>query len=132
MAVSHKIDKIRRVVICVATGVIDDEQAMAGHRALADNPDFDPTFAQIIDYRGVTDLETTTECARAIAADHLWAKESRRAIVAASDVTFGQSRQYEMLSEENPGEFRVFRDMDSALSWLEECRAREGERASLD
>ncbi len=42
----------------------------------------------------------------------------RGAVVAEKDIGFGMMRMYEVLSEFEPGQFKVFRDMTEARRWL--------------
>ncbi len=44
--------------------------------------------------------------------------DSRRAVVVASDEAFGMARMYGSYSDSAPDQFRVFRELGSALEWV--------------
>jgi hypothetical protein len=119
MPISYRIDKARRLVLCVGTGVLTDADAVSNHRLVAADSDFDPTYDELLDFREVETMVVTASLPQTIAADHIWAEGVKRAFVAPSDLTFGMTRMYEMLADDKPGNVRVFRDMEDALSWLE-------------
>lgn len=45
-------------------------------------------------------------------------KFSKTAVYAPKDLSFGLSRMYEIMIDESPENFHVFRDIDKAKSWL--------------
>lgn len=72
-------------------------------RALAKGPDSTPEVHQSVDLVRRTNA--------------LWAG-SRAAIVVARDVDFGIARMFGVYAEEIDVDYRLFRDMRSALEWL--------------
>ena len=50
---------------------------------------------------------------------------ARRALVVTNDLVFGMARMYQILSDESPDEFEIFRKLDDALLWLEIIDAKE-------
>jgi hypothetical protein len=118
MPAHYKIDKARRLVSSVATGTFTDDDLRGHTRGLAADPDFDPSFRQIFDLRGITDLDLTGPQMRERARENPWKEGSRRAFVCSREVVYGMARMYQLLTDDGPDEIRVFRKMSEALAWL--------------
>jgi hypothetical protein len=86
---------------------------------LSNDPDFDPGFSQLIDFRHVTQLELNADDIRTLAQRSIFSPQSRRGLIMQSDLAYGLARMYEILREE-AGEhgIRVFRNLDEALDWI--------------
>lgn len=119
MADYYEIDKERRLVTSVASGVIALRDVWAHHERLLKDPDFDPNFVQLIDVTQITKLEMSTEDIRRVAGSNVFATNPRMAIVASSQVLYGLSRMFQILREMDGQEgIRVFRERDEALAWV--------------
>jgi len=119
MPVSSKIDKEHRLVICEIFGDVVDEDGPALQRVIREDPDFDPSFSQLLDMTGVTRVDANAETVRRLAQTSVFSTNARRAFVANSDVIFGFARMFEMLRESAGGTaLRVFRSRDDAMRWL--------------
>jgi hypothetical protein len=119
MPATYEIDKQRRLVISTAWEHFTVADALAHQDKLLKDPDFDPSFSQLMDFTQVTQIDLEASDVRRLAERTVFSANSRRAIVAASDLAYGLSRMFEMLRE-NAGEngIRVFRDLDEAVDWL--------------
>ena len=119
MPVFYKIDKEHRLVMTTASGVFGFAEMLAHQDLLLGDPDFDPTYSQLLDFTHVTKVELDAEDVRKLAARSVFWPCSRRAILVNTDVEFGFARMFEMLRE-NAGEkgIRVFRNLDDALAWV--------------
>ena len=119
MAADYKIDKERRLVISTASGVFIMADVLAHREKLFNDPDYDPSFSQLIDLTPVTQLRIEPGELRSLAQTMVFSANSRRAIAVPSDLIFGFARMYEMLRE-SAGEtgIHVFRDRDEALDWV--------------
>ena len=124
MPASYKIDKERRLVMTSGTGVLTKED-IQGHmdRLLAD-PEFDPTFSQLVDFREITAVEFGPEEVRQFAQRKIYSSISRRAFLVTNDLQFGLARMFEIYRELN-GEtgIRVFRTFEEAMDWIVVGRA---------
>lgn len=106
------------------TGTVTDEELITAYRELLAKPDYEPTANDLVDLRGVERLDVSSEALQHLISlyspvDQL-GHHTRLAIIAASDVTFGMSRMYEMLrGDEAPEEIHVFRSYDDAVLWLQ-------------
>jgi hypothetical protein len=119
MSVFYKIDKERKLVISTGAGVFTVADALAHQEKLRKDPDFDPSFSQLLDFTHVTKLELDAKDVRRLAQAFVFADDARRAILVNSDAAFGFARMFEMLRD-TLGEkgIRVFRNLDDALDWV--------------
>jgi hypothetical protein len=119
MASYYEIDKERRLVTSTASGVITLPEIWAHQEKLLKDPDFDPSFAQLLDVTQVTKVELSSEDVRRVAESNTLSSNPRLAIVATSAFVYGLARMFqifrEMVGEEG---IRVFRDRDGALAWV--------------
>ncbi len=120
MPVSYRIDKPLWLVFTTAEGVLTVQDILTHQHRLRDDPDFGPSYDQLIDLRDVIEFSVSGAEMRTISAHHLFNERSRRAIVAEAKITFGMARMYQMLRETygKPDVVRVFRDMAEARRWL--------------
>jgi hypothetical protein len=119
MPAFYKIDKEHRVVLSTASGVFDLAAALAHQDQLLVDPDFNPSYSQLLDYSHVTEVRIDTNDVRKLAERSVFWPCSRRAIYVTRDIEYGFARMFEMLRE-NAGEkgIRVFRNLDDALTWI--------------
>jgi hypothetical protein len=119
MPVFYKIDKGQRLVMTTASGVVTRAEAEAHQEQLLNDPDFDPSFSQLIDVTQVTKLEASREDIRALSQRNVFSPNSRRAWVASSDLLYGIGRMFGVYRE-TLGErgIRICRTIEEALDWV--------------
>jgi hypothetical protein len=119
MPATYEIDKQRRLVITTALGTITYADLLAHQNRLLKDPDFDPSFSQILDFTRMTALKLEPNEVRNLAQRTIFSPESRRAIAAVNDLEYGFGRMFGILRE-NEGEtgIRVFRSLDEAVDWV--------------
>ena len=119
MPAVYKIDRERRFVLTTGSGSFNLLDALAHQEALLRDPEFDPTFSQLMDLTQVTSFDISSADAHSLAQRTIFAPDSRRAILVNSDLGFGLSRMFEMLRD-NLGEegIRVFRNREEASAWV--------------
>lgn len=119
MPATYEIDKRRRLVITTALEQFAVADGLAHQERLLKDPDFDPTFSQIMDVTRIDFSGVTADDIRKLAERNVFSPGSRRAIVVSSTFVYGFGRMFEMLRE-NAGEsgIRIFRDMDDAIDWI--------------
>jgi hypothetical protein len=83
-----------------------------------DDPSFDPTFAQLADMREVTNVDVSTQTVRELATMHIFAPESRRALVVASGLQLGIGRMTTSFADEGDQQLALFRTVAEAERWL--------------
>ena len=120
MPISYKIDLERKIVFTTSAGVCTAAEAEAYMRQLKEDPQFQPTFRQLIDCRGSEQAVFSADDVRHIAETSLFSPNSRRAFLVRSDLQFGLARMFETYRNLR-GEkgIRVFRKEEEAMDWLE-------------
>ncbi len=115
----YKIEKENRLVLSTGSGTFTMADALSHQQKLYSDPDFDPTFSQLVDFSHVTKIELNTEDVSVLARDHTFSSGSRRAILVTSDLAFTLANMFEA-QYRNAGEtgIRVFRELDQALDWV--------------
>ena len=119
MPAFYKIDKTHKLVLSTASGVFDLVSALAHQDQLLADPEFDPSYSQLLDFTHITVTEIDAEGVRKIAERTIFWPCPRRAILINKDVEHNFVRLFQMLRE-NDGEdgIRIFRSLDDALAWI--------------
>jgi hypothetical protein len=119
MPVTYEIDKQRRLVIATLSDPVTAADALASQERLVKDPDFDPSFSQIVDCTRYTAAGMEASDVHKLAQRNVFSPGSRRAFVIPSNLAFGFGRMFEMLRE-NAGEngIRVCRKLDEAVDWV--------------
>ena len=101
------------------TGTFNKEEALSHQNRLLADPDFDPSYSQLIDFTHTTKIDLTAADIQQLAVRNIFSPESRRAFLVPNDLAFGLGRMYEILREA-AGErgIRIFRNLDEALDWV--------------
>ena len=119
MPSAYKIDKERRLVTSSAWGVVTREDVLGHQQKITADPDFVPTYSQLLDFTRTTKLEFTAADVQAFAARRIFAASARRAIVVPDMELFGLARMFEILRD-SKGDvgIRVFTKIEEAREWL--------------
>ena len=119
MPTSIHIDPARRLVTSTFYGRLTD-QDLADHMVgLLRHPDFHGDLDQLVDARGISQLDITSQVIRESTQQDVFTSASRRAIVVAGDAVYGMARMFQSLTSIDPDHLLVTRDMDEAIRWLE-------------
>lgn len=120
MPARYVILKDRRLVISIGWGQLTFADFRAQQDAFPSDPEFDPTFDQLVDVSEVDHLQLTTAQAKTVAARGIFRSASRRAVIAKDPSIFGTARMMDAYHSITTGRemVRVFYDRESALSWL--------------
>jgi hypothetical protein len=120
MPEEYRIDRASRRVVSVVLGVYSYEVAVGRMRRLQMDPEFDPEYSLLIDFREATQIELSHDEIVELSSIHIFSPESKRAYVVASPEQFGLARMFASYrSPKNAQVFQVFTDMDEAVGWLE-------------
>ena len=114
----YLIDLPRRLVLSRAWGYASDEELLRHAQALAADPDFHPSFAQVADLRAVEDFELRVSTLRELASLSPFGAGSRRALVVGSPAAYGMARMFQVFRQRSPDAVQVFRTLAAALEWL--------------
>jgi len=79
---------------------------------------YDPTYRQLADMTGVTEILVSSSTIEHISRGQLFAPGTQRAFVASNDAVFGLLRKYELHADSLGQTVRVFRDRKEAEKWL--------------
>jgi hypothetical protein len=120
--VTYHIDVARRTVISHAMGRLTDADLQQHQQQLWQDPAFDPTFCQLVDWTGVTALALTADGLRHRVAGSIFQPGTRRAIAVSSPALYAFSRMIQTLQSFQGGNLRVFRELTAAQAWLDEVR----------
>ena len=86
---------------------------------LSKDPDFDPSFSQIVDFTQVRRIELSADEIRSLAQRTIFSATSRRAFIAPDEVAFGIGRMFQILRGlEGEKGIRIFRSLEEALDWV--------------
>jgi hypothetical protein len=119
MPAFYKIDKDHGIVMTTASGVLTLADGLAHQEKILNDPEFDPSFSQLLDFTQVTRIELRSEDVRTLARRSIFSPDSRRAILVRDSLAYGMARMFESYRE-NFGEkgIRIFHSLDDALAWL--------------
>jgi hypothetical protein len=119
MPASFVIDHQLKLVRSKGWGVLVEDDLETTQRALREDTQFEPMYRQVWDFTEVTEMKVTSKAIRRLALTSPFAPLARRAIVVNSDVAHGMARMYALMGDRDPNDFRIFRDMALALTWLD-------------
>ena len=115
---SYLIDVPRRIVFSRGWGALKDAEIFAHAESLQANARFDPGFRQIVDFRDLTEIRLTGAGVHAVAQNNPFKRDARRALVVVTDEAFGLARMFELFTEADPDQFRIFREIGPAFEWI--------------
>ena len=115
MPASVKVDVKSGIVYSSFEGALNDNDILTHRDVLKSHPNFNPQFSEIVDFTGVTHLKVTVGLINSMAkSDSLYSPESRHAVIAPHDMTYGVARLYQMLALETRPNVAVVRSMAEA------------------
>jgi len=119
MPASYRIDKDRRRVVTVGQGPIGWDDIIWHMDDLTKNPDFDPTFSQLLDFSRVTEVNLSHDQIFELAKRTVFSKGSKRAFVTANKAHYGLSRMFQSYRKMFGAEtIHVFTSFAEAEGWL--------------
>jgi len=118
MAITHEVDREKRVVFTWYSGVVSFQDLLASAQQLRDNQEFDSSFSQLMDMTGFSGTSATfAELDGFAKFTDPFAPSAKRAVVAVNDVAVGISRMYKSLRG-NDSPFLLFSEVNAARHWL--------------
>jgi hypothetical protein len=115
---TYEIDPQRRLVTSRLWGAVTDGEVYEHNRVLRSDPHFDPTYKQLVDLSGVTEIAVTTSMINETSLDQFFEPGTRRAMFASDDAVFGMARMFALRAESVGQTIQVFRDEKLAREWL--------------
>jgi hypothetical protein len=129
----YRIDSQRGVVTVTGSGSVTSDEIAAWRAALRRDPEFDPSFAMLVDLRSANLGDVGASDMRWHADVDPFGPASYQAFLVADDADYGAIRiygAYRDLSRQD-GSVRAFRDPEQALAWLDEVRGNGAEPSDL-
>jgi hypothetical protein len=121
MPAEYRIDRDARRVVSAVQGVYSFDVAVGRMRRLQKEPEFDPAYSLLIDFREATKIDLTHDEIVELSSIHVFSPESKRAYVVANPEQFGLARMFASYrSPKKQHVFRVFTDMAEAVAWLDD------------
>lgn len=119
MPAEYTIDKSQKMVFSKAYGVFTDQEVYEHQNGLRDDPDFDPSFSQLVDCTNVTNADAlSTDAMYELAESNPFGAGSQRAFVAPKKLLYGLFRMFQILTNDYPDELVVFKDLAEARKFL--------------
>lgn len=120
-SVPVKLNVVDGIIHSTLSGVVTDEELLSLYRNPAVEA-FTGTWREVVDGNAITDMAITAhgqmKLAEFVAGSMDRLRSGRVAMVAASDVTYGMFRMWELQREGMGYDVHVFRDSAAALSWV--------------
>ena len=110
----------RRLMITRAWGHVTLADVRACQQELEQRPEFDPTWAHVVDARDAVQFDLSKDEIRQLATTSVLAPSARRAMVATDRAIFGLFRMYGTLFElqMDGSAVGVFTTLDDAIEWV--------------
>ena len=118
MPVTYEIDPTKRLVISKLWGAVREEEVHEHNSRLRNDPKFDPSYKQLVDLTGITQVLVGTGMINDTARDQFFNPGTPRAFAASSDATFGLARMFALRAEGGGQTIEVFRELARAEEWL--------------
>ncbi len=118
MPIDYQIDKARKLIVSTAKGRLTGEELLNSQLAARDDPDYDVSFWHLHDLREADVAKVLPDCIRSLAKNAAIRSGIRSAIVVRGQLAYGLARMFGTLRESSEEQVRVFRDLDSARTWL--------------
>jgi hypothetical protein len=119
--INCEIDPVRRRVQVIATGMLSVPEIIEALAALKANPAFEPGFDMLADFSGASTAAIKSNRVSELSRHMVFAPHARCAFIVGSSADYGMLRMFQAWSEQKPrdGYIAVFRDLRSALTWLD-------------
>lgn len=118
MAINFEIFPDLRIVLTVIAGSIDDKMCFDNARLLADHPEFEPAFDQIIDMTAITSNNLTEDGIKEISGFTPFSPDSRRAFIVAENSLLTHTQYFSSLPNINSDNIFITHSRDKAYKWL--------------
>jgi len=119
MAASYHIEKELGVVFTSGSGTFGFADAVDHMNRLKKDPDFNPSFSQLLDYREVTEISLTHDQIVELASVQIFSAEAKRAFLVATPEHYGLARVFQNYrAVTGDKSIRVFMDAGEAFAWL--------------
>ena len=120
MPVSLTIHPDRALVYSSFHGDVTEEEFLRHMDTIRSYHSFDPSFSEVIDLRGVTELRISTEALnRVVRQEDLFRKDSRHVVIAAPGLISRLARAFQTQAAESRPPLKVVRTPEEAFDYLQ-------------
>ncbi len=121
MPITLSIDRERRVIYSALHGIITQAEFLRHAGVVKSNPQFDPSFAEILDFRGVTDFQVSEEAlSRLAATPSIYNRESKHVVVVQKGPIERLAKTYQRAAADTRPNFVVVRTAEQAYRSLQD------------
>jgi hypothetical protein len=119
MPITLTIDTDKRVVYSALHGVITEAEFLAQPQRILAHPAFDPSFSEIIDLRGITDVQVSPETIRNLAmTQSIFSRESKHALISPSGLILDFARMFQANAEQTRPDMVIVKTPAEAYEYL--------------
>jgi hypothetical protein len=115
---SYAIDSKQALITSRLWGAVTEDEVEDHNTRLRNDPAFVPTYRQLVDMTGITEIRVGTGMINSTSLDQFFAPGTRRAFIASNDGVFGMARMFALRAEGMGQVIEVFRDAAKAAEWL--------------
>lgn len=119
MPITLTIDTEKRVVYSALHGVITEDEFLAQPQRILTHPAFNPAFSEIIDLRGITDVQVAPESIRKLAAtESIFDRESKHVVIAPTGLILDFARMFQANAEQTRPHVVIVKTPAEAYEYL--------------
>jgi hypothetical protein len=118
MPVTVRVDRNKKLVVTTYTGQVTNEDVARQIAEIERNAPYEGEYRAITDFTQVTHFDISSDQIRLVAESKSPLEKARRVMVAPSDVAYGTSRMFQMLSGKTRPNITVVRTLDEAYKAL--------------
>lgn len=118
MTLRYTVYREQQIIITNASGRLTLDNMKKHMQTVQKHPDIEPDFNHIFDLREAVKIDITTGDVKQLAEFSFFNEQSKRAIVAPTDLFYGMSRMYEVFKNESSVNIKVFRNYEEAKEWV--------------
>jgi hypothetical protein len=119
MPITLSVDRDRRVVYSALHGSISEAEFLRHQSTISSHPGFDPTYSEIVDFRGVTDVQVSPEAIQQLASmGSVFSLESQHIVIAPTGLIDKLARTYQGLAKESRPNLVIVKTPEEAYERL--------------
>lgn len=124
MPVSLSIDPEKRLVYSAFHGDVNEEEFLSHRELIRSHPQFDPSYAEVLDFCGLTDMKVSRDTLRQLATgESLYSRDAHHVVIAPPGFIAELAKDYRRLSEETRPNFVVVKSRSEAYDHLRQLRS---------
>ena len=109
----------RRLVYTAFYGELREDEFMQHAETIRTHPRFDPSYNEVVDLRGVTELHASTDMVLKLAQrESLFYRESKHVVIALPGLVFRLAKLFQGIAEETRPNLKVVRTPEEAFDYL--------------